>query len=83
MVDAGITHAAVLNVIEQAKPKDLEQVHLFDVYTGKGMEKGKKSSRIILSIALLQRRLTDKKVNKVHERVMQLLCRELPAEIRK
>jgi phenylalanyl-tRNA synthetase beta chain len=83
VVDAGITHAAVLNVIEQAKPKDLEQVHLFDVYTGKGMEKGKKSLAYNFIYRSASKTLTDKKVNKAHERVMQLLCSELPAEIRK
>ena len=82
-MDAGITHAAVLNVIEQAKPKDLEQVHLFDVYTGKGMEKGKKSLAYNFIYRSSSKTLTDKKVNRAHERVMQLLCSELPAEIRK
>jgi phenylalanyl-tRNA synthetase beta chain len=83
VVDAGVTHASVLKVVEQAKPKDLEQVHLFDVYTGKGMETGKKSLAYNFIYRSASKTLTDKKVNKAHERVMQLLCSELPAEIRK
>ena len=43
VVDANITHEAVMKLVEKANPKNLERTELFDVYTGKGVEKGKKS----------------------------------------
>ena len=43
VVDENITHEAVMKLVEKANPKNLERTELFDVYTGKGMGKGKKS----------------------------------------
>lgn len=82
VVDAGVTHEAVMEWVAKAKPKDLERVELFDVYTGKGMEKGKKSLAYHFVYRSSKQTLTDKKVNKAHQQVMELLCRELSATIR-
>lgn len=82
VVDANITHEAVMKLVEKANPKHLERTELFDVYTGQGMEKGKKSIAYNFVYRSSKQTLTDKKVNKVHQQVMDLLCRELPAEIR-
>jgi phenylalanyl-tRNA synthetase beta chain len=82
VVDANMTHEAVMKLVEGADPKHLERVELFDIYTGKGMAKGKKSLAYNFVYRSSKQTLTDKKVNKVHQQVMDLLCRELPAEIR-
>ncbi|MFL2876586.1 MAG: phenylalanine--tRNA ligase subunit beta [Pontiellaceae bacterium] len=82
VVDENITHEAVMKLVDKANPKNLERTELFDVYTGKGMEKGKKSIAYNFVYRSSKQTLTDKKVNKVHQQVMDLLCRELPAEIR-
>lgn len=82
VVDANITHEAVMKLVEKANPKDLERMELFDIYTGKGMEKGKKSLAYNFVYRSSRQTLTDKKVNKTHQQVMDLLCRDLPADIR-
>ena len=82
VVDLDVTHEAVIAWVAKAKPKDLERVELFDIYTGKGMEKGKKSLAYHFVYRSPTQTLTDKKVNKVHQQLMDLLCRELPATIR-
>ena len=83
VVDASITHASVLKVVKRANPADLEQLHLFDMDAGKGLDQGKKSLAYNFIYRSASKTLTDKKVNKTHEKVMALLCSELPAEIRK
>jgi phenylalanyl-tRNA synthetase beta chain len=82
VVDRDVTHEAVMAWVAKASPKDLERVELFDVYTGKGMEKGKKSLAYHFIYRSSKQTLTDKKVNKAHQQLMDLLCRELPAAIR-
>ena len=82
VVDSNITHDAVMQLVGRVNPKNLERTELFDVYTGKSMEKGKKSLAYNFVYRSSTQTLTDKKVNKAHQQVIDVLCRELPAEIR-
>ena len=52
------------------------------MYTGKGIDKGKKSVAYSFTYRSANQTLTDKKVNKVHQQVIDTLCKELVAEVR-
>lgn len=76
------THEAVLQVIKQAKPANLESVDLFDVFRGKNVSAGQKSMAYALTYRSSERTLTDAEVNAAHERVVEQLKQKLNATVR-
>ena len=73
---------AVLSVIRQGKAADLESVQLFDVFRGQNVPAGQKSVAYAFTYRHAQRTLTDAEVNSAHEKLVELLKRELKATIR-
>jgi phenylalanyl-tRNA synthetase beta chain len=82
ILDESIKHEDVVALIEKASPKDLESFGLFDVYQGKGIEKGKKSLAYTFVYRSARQTLTDKKVNKAHQKLIDFLCKQLGATLR-
>ena len=82
LLDDSIKHEDVVRLIEKANPKDLECFGLFDVYQGKGVEKGKKSLAYTFVYRSAKQTLTDKKVNKTHQKLIDFLCKQLGATLR-
>ncbi|MDF7808738.1 phenylalanine--tRNA ligase subunit beta [Pontiellaceae bacterium B12219] len=82
VLDESVKHEDVLALIRKANPKDLESFGLFDVYQGKGIEKGKKSLAYTFVYRSARQTLTDKKVNKVHQKLSDFLCKQLGASLR-
>ncbi len=60
----------------------IESVKLFDVYKGKQVAKGKKSVAYSISYRLENKTLTDKEVNKVHDKVLKALEHKFGAQLR-
>lgn len=82
ILDESVRHEDVVELIRQAAPKDLEHFSLFDIYRGKGIEKGKKSLAYSFVYRSAKQTLTDEKVNKTHRKLADFLCRELGASLR-
>jgi len=82
ILDESVQHEDIVKLIQKANPKDLESFALFDVYTGKGIEKGKKSMAYTFVYRSAKQTLTDKKVNKVHQKLTDFLCKQLGASLR-
>jgi phenylalanyl-tRNA synthetase beta chain len=82
VLDESVKHEEVQTLIRKANPKDLESFGLFDVYQGKGIEKGKKSLAYTFVYRSAKQTLTDKKVNKVHQKLSDFLCKQLGASLR-
>ncbi|HSR88552.1 MAG TPA: phenylalanine--tRNA ligase subunit beta [Pontiella sp.] len=82
VVDQSVKHEDVVALIQKADPRDLESFGLFDIYQGKGIEKGKKSLAYNFIYRSAKQTLTDKKVNKVHQTLTDFLCRQLGASLR-
>ena len=82
VVDQTVRHEDVVSLIRKADPNDLENFGLFDVYQGKGIEQGRKSLAYNFVYRSATQTLTDKKVNKVHQKLTDYLCRELSATLR-
>ena len=82
IVDETVEHEQISKLIKKANPKDLESFGLFDVYQGKGVEKGKKSLAYTFTYRSAKQTLTDKKVNKAHEKLTGYLLKELGATLR-
>ena len=82
VLDESVQNEDVVTLIEKANPKDLECFGLFDVYQGKGIEKGKKSLAYTFVYRSSKQTLTDKKVNKAHQKLIDFLCQKLGASLR-
>jgi phenylalanyl-tRNA synthetase beta chain len=82
VLDEAVKHEDVVALIGKANPQNLESFGLFDVYQGKGIEKGKKSLAYTFVYRSDKQTLTDKKVNKVHQKLTDFLCQKLDASLR-
>lgn len=82
MVDAGVTHAMIMEVIHHAAGPELEQVDLFDIFTGKNIGPGRKSMAYRLRYRAADRTLTDTEANTYHDGVKDAIRRELGVVIR-
>ena len=82
IVPESATHDAVLNVVRQTKPANLESVDVFDVFRGKNIPAGQKSLAYAFTYRSAERTLTDAEVNSAHEKVVQSLKQNLQATIR-
>ena len=82
VVDRSVRHEEVVALIRKAGPNDLESFGLFDIYQGKGIGQGKKSMAYNFVYRSARQTLTDKKVNKAHQKLTDYLCSELSATLR-
>ena len=82
LVPEATTHEAVLQTVKQAKPANLENVELFDVFRGKHVPAGQKSLAYALTYRAADKTLTDAEVNAAHARVVEALKEQLKAAVR-
>ena len=82
LVPEATPHDAVLQVVKEAKPPNLESVELFDVFRGKNVPPGQKSMAYAFTYRSPERTLTDAEANAAHEKVVASLKRRLQAVIR-
>ena len=77
-----VTHEAVLAVVKQAKPANLESVDLFDVFRGKHVPAGQKSLAYAFTYRNIERTLTDAEVNAAQDKLVAELKTKLGATVR-
>lgn len=82
VADAGLTHATIVAAIRKFSPPELENVELFDIFTGESLGKGRRSMAYSLTYRSDARTLTDEEVNGYHEAIKSALKQELKVEIR-
>lgn len=82
LLDDSVTAGQVMEIIERSKVKYFENAVLFDLYTGKGIPAGKKSLAVRVRYRDSAKTLTEAEVSKVHNKLINSLCRQLDAEIR-
>jgi phenylalanyl-tRNA synthetase beta chain len=83
VVNNDVKSEAIEKVIKDAGGKMLKHIEVFDVYTGENLEKGKKSYAYNLKFENPEKTLSDEEVNAVFEKIMEKVCAEIGAEIRK
>jgi phenylalanyl-tRNA synthetase beta chain len=76
------THDAVLQVVKQTKPANLESVELFDVFRGKNVPEGQKSLAYAFTYRNSERTLTDAEINAAQEKLVEQLKKTLQATVR-
>ena len=82
LVGEAVTHDAVLDVVKRAKPANLENVELFDVFRGKNVPAGQKSVAYAFTYRAADKTLTDAEVNAAHDKLVADFKQKLQAEVR-
>ena len=82
VIDRNVTLNSVLACINKYSPKYLEDVEVFDIYTGKGVIPGRKSLALGLILQDFSRTLTDADVDKSVSGIIAMLERDLGATLR-
>lgn len=83
VVDEAVPAGYLLAAIRENGGTLLQNVQVFDVYTGGKMEAGKKSVAISLLYRHTEHTLTDEEVTEVHDKVVSALQQTFGAELRK
>jgi len=82
IVDEAIESQKVHDCILRATSSRLQNVELFDVYVGEGIDSGRKSLALGLTLQDLSRTLTDSEVDSEIQNVVSALSAELGATLR-
>jgi phenylalanyl-tRNA synthetase beta chain len=82
VVSADIPASALVDTIKKIAGTMAESVHIFDLYTGKQIEKGKKSVAISINFRLPDRSLSSEEVDAMQARVVDELKNTFNAIIR-
>jgi phenylalanyl-tRNA synthetase beta chain len=82
LVPEAVTHSDVLAIVKKAKPANLVDTQLFDVFRGKNVPDGQKSLAYSFTYRNAEKTLTDKDVNSAHDPLVAALKAQLDATIR-
>jgi len=82
VVDTGVPAGDLLTSVKKAAGDLAEKVEIFDLYTGKQIEKGKKSIAISISYRHSDRSLSGEEIDGRQEKVIKSLKEKFNAEIR-
>jgi len=82
VVDKNVTTQAIVSCIEEVSSELLQNVQLFDIYTGKGVDTGRKSVALGLILQGFSRTLTDQDVETEVEKVVSTLKQQFAATLR-
>ena len=70
VVDENITASELVNLIKEVEPKLVNEIIIFDIYRGKGVEEGRKSIALGLILQEKSRTLTDLDADNVVKNVL-------------
>jgi phenylalanyl-tRNA synthetase beta chain len=82
IVPEATTHDAVLQVVKQTKPANLEAVELFDVFRGKNVPEGQKSLAYAFTYRAADKTLTDTEATAAHTKIVEAFKMQLKAAVR-
>lgn len=82
VVDEAVTAAQVQACAAEAAPELVRHIQLFDVYRGKGVDSGRKSLALGLTLQASSRTLTDEEVATTLDQVVGTLQQQLGATLR-
>jgi phenylalanyl-tRNA synthetase beta chain len=83
VVDDEFPAQRVLDAVKDVAQPLVEEVRVFDHYTGSPIPAGKKSLAYTIAYRASNRTLTDDEVNAMHDQLVAQLVRQLPLEVRR
>lgn len=82
LVDVDVNAADIEKAMTKAAGQNLTQINLFDVYTGKQVEEGKKSLAFSLTFQSNDKTLTDAEIDPAIEKIVAKLQKDFNANLR-
>jgi len=82
LVDQKVTLQAMLSALDASRPPLVQEIQLFDVYTGKGVEPGQKSLAFRIVMQDTQKTLQDADVESAMSLVLETLEKNFAARRR-
>jgi phenylalanyl-tRNA synthetase beta chain len=82
VLDQAVSYAAIRQCIQEIAPKNIQDIRLFDVYTGENIDSGRKSLALGLILQEKSHTLTDQEVDRVVSTVVEGLASKLDAKLR-
>lgn len=82
LVKENVTSSQIIDLIGQTAKNWLNNISIFDIYRGKGIEKGYKSMAIAVSLQRFDRTFKEHEINQVIQKVVDKLSSELGAVLR-
>ena len=82
IVDDEIPVGRLVDIIENFDHEIIEDVKIFDIYRGNQVEEGKKSVALSITYRHKDKTLTDEETTKVHNKILEILNREVNAVLR-
>lgn len=82
LVKEEITAEQILSTVVKYAGKALDNTKIFDIYRGKGIEKGYKSVAISLEFISYDKTMTDEEINSKMNKIIKMLGNELQATLR-
>jgi phenylalanyl-tRNA synthetase beta chain len=82
VLDAAVSVGDLQACVRAEAGEALQDIYVFDVYTGKGVPKGRKSIAFGLILQDLSRTLTDQEVEQIVRRIVSRCERDLGATLR-
>jgi phenylalanyl-tRNA synthetase beta chain len=82
IVGENVVSASMLEALSEAAPEQVKEVAIFDLYSGKGIDSGKKSIAFRILMQDTQKTMTDLEVDTVITRLTQVLSDRFGAKLR-
>lgn len=82
IVKEGISADDIINAIQGCAEQTLQDIVIFDVYRGKGVEEGHKSMALSLTIQDYSQTLTDSEIDAIFNRVLDTVTKQISAKLR-
>jgi phenylalanyl-tRNA synthetase beta chain len=83
LVDKSTSFKELFQIAKKTERHLLEDIGLFDVFTGKGVPEGKKSYALNFTLRDKEKTLTDKVIDKTMQKIADQYHKQLGAELRK
>jgi|WetSurMetagenome_2_1015567.scaffolds.fasta_scaffold00091_7 phenylalanyl-tRNA synthetase beta chain len=82
ILDANIEAAAIIGHLKSYPSEMIEDITIFDVYQGKGIEEGKKSVAFNVRYRSREKTLTDAEVEKLHSSLVEYIKEKTAGQVR-
>ncbi len=82
IVKSEITAAEIINCIKSSADNTLQEIVLFDIYQGKGIEEGFKSVALSMTIQNFSQTLTDSEIDATFNKILKTLATKVGAKLR-
>jgi phenylalanyl-tRNA synthetase beta chain len=82
IIEENVTVAEIIDCIQACKEKVIQDILIFDIYRGVGVDEGYKSVALSLILQDFKQTLTDSKIDAIFSKVLDILKNKIKAKLR-